>query len=88
MKWWRWYPQVGRWMPSEPPQGLVDAAHWCVSDAPPLDSGPRVDADNRREPTPVRQSVAPPPPSSSLPSDPGAAALGHLRLLQHPGAPT
>jgi len=40
VKWWRWNPQAGRWMPSEPPQGRVNTAYWCASDRPPVTSSP------------------------------------------------
>ncbi|MEA2827730.1 MAG: hypothetical protein QOG43_2169 [Actinomycetota bacterium] len=63
MKWWRWYPYAGRWMPSEPPEGEVDEAYWFVSDAPPAFRGPRstfVD-DDSESPSPryASESSAP-----------------------------
>ncbi len=39
-KWWRWETHAGRWMPSEPPQGAVDATEWCVSAAAPAAATP------------------------------------------------
>jgi hypothetical protein len=49
-KWWRWYSYVGRWMPSEPPDGEADAAYWCANDVRPAFRGPRSPgADDRRD---------------------------------------
>jgi len=51
MKWWRWECCVGRWMPSEPPQGRVDATYWRMSETPPTNPGPLRGVDGRELPS-------------------------------------
>lgn len=70
VKWWHWSPYVGRWMPSEPPQGVVNAAYWCASDAVPTVTGPSLGGDNNRKspsPMPVSESSSASPSLSSSP---------------------
>lgn len=66
-KWWRWEPHAGRWMPSEPPMGKVDAASWRMCDSPPTIPGPRLLRDGGQE-APAPRVAADAPLSSSAAS--------------------
>jgi len=87
MKWWRWDPYVSRWMPSEPPQGPVDTAQWCLSDAVPAASGPSGGGDHNLRSTGSSWKGMGVSDSSSWPFAAAPGPLGHLKLLPERGPP-